>query len=767
MGALDNIRVVDFGHYVAGPVLGMLLADQGADVIKVDPPTGPPLVTEANTTWNRGKRSIALDLKRDGDRDIALQLIRRADVVVENFRPGVMDRLGLGETELRPHNPRVIYCSMPGFATDDPRSDLPAWEGTVLAAGDALRPPVPYRDMVQQLHRRPNEREGHPSFSAEPVASIFAALISSTAVAAALTIRDRTGWGQRVEVPLFDALIQSAGIHAMARLPFRAAIGPADTPWDHQYRCADDRWIHLACSDPANAEQLARILDRDDLISAGLTERRLADNAAHHKLILILRDIFRRQSAEHWEELLVANDLPGAVCRSGAEWLEHPQALESRALIAIEDPILGPTTQPAPLVTLSAAGQPIPNPAPLLGHDEQPILDELAADPSLPDHEEGVPLSPVVGPLKGVRVLDLAETVSGSVCGRVLAEFGADVIKIDSPERGTVAHHYDVNRGKRTMILDLENDEGYDLYYDLVETADVVIESSRPGVAEDLGIDWQLAAKENPELIYVSLSAHGERGPLAGQPAHTGSIQALTGMQVRYGGPEQPSLWPYPEVDDYAAGHAAAFGATLAVLHRSLTGKGQQVTADHLRTAGLLQSAFLLDHPTKTWNEPVGPSLEGSGPDQRLYACDDGWIFVGVRSLSQFEPVLGPVNDLEECDVERRVAAWCLGRSAAEAAAQLAKHDVGAHQLAWLNEIMSDPSVVRRGLSVVREHSSHTLLRTTGPGRWLSQSMVHTGRAAPPPGSDVQSILSEIGRAGDLEGLVSNGIVVLPPTSQS
>ena len=112
-GALDGIRVIDFGQYIAGPLCGMLLADQGADVIKVDPPGGPRWDVPGNATWNRGKRSILLDLKQEADLATARSLIESADVLIENFRPGVMDRLGLGARETTDGNPRLVYCSNP------------------------------------------------------------------------------------------------------------------------------------------------------------------------------------------------------------------------------------------------------------------------------------------------------------------------------------------------------------------------------------------------------------------------------------------------------------------------------------------------------------------------------------------------------------------------------------------------------------------------------------------------------------------------------
>src|SRR5437870_8277935 len=131
---LDGVRVIDFGQYIAGPLAAMLLADQGADVIRVDPPGGPRSDTPANATWHRNKRSIVLDLKSPTDHDIAHRLIESADVVVENFRPGVMDRLRLGPEAMIAANPRLIYCSLPGFAADDPRAGVPSWEGVVGAA---------------------------------------------------------------------------------------------------------------------------------------------------------------------------------------------------------------------------------------------------------------------------------------------------------------------------------------------------------------------------------------------------------------------------------------------------------------------------------------------------------------------------------------------------------------------------------------------------------------------------------------------------------
>src|SRR5688500_12732809 len=122
MGALDGVRVVDFGQWIAGPLAAMLLGDQGAEVVHIDPPGGPRLESAANATLNRGKQHVVLDLKRRADLSTARHLIQRADVVIENFRPAVMERLGLGSGLVMRGNPHLVYCSLPGFAADDPRA---------------------------------------------------------------------------------------------------------------------------------------------------------------------------------------------------------------------------------------------------------------------------------------------------------------------------------------------------------------------------------------------------------------------------------------------------------------------------------------------------------------------------------------------------------------------------------------------------------------------------------------------------------------------
>jgi len=134
-GALLGVKVLEFGQYIPGPMLGMMLSDQGADVIKVERPGGDPARSEpAFATWNRGKRSVVLDLKTPEGQAAAAGLAKKADVVIENYRPGVADRLGIGYDTLSKENPGLLYCSIPGFGEDSPHRTERGWESIVSAS---------------------------------------------------------------------------------------------------------------------------------------------------------------------------------------------------------------------------------------------------------------------------------------------------------------------------------------------------------------------------------------------------------------------------------------------------------------------------------------------------------------------------------------------------------------------------------------------------------------------------------------------------------
>ena len=228
-----------------------------------------------------------------------------------------------------------------------------------------------------------------------------------------------------------------------------------------------------------------------------------------------------------------------------------------------------------------------------------------------------------------MKVVDLCIVLAGPTCGRTLAEFGADVIKIDSPHVKTVLRHNDINRGKRSVLIDLKTKEGLEIFWKLVDQADVVLQNFRGGVAERLGIDYERVRARRPDIVFGSMNTFGHVGPYASRPGHEQIGQAVSGMQVRYGS-AKPATAPFA-ANDYGTGLMACYAVALALLHRRRTGEGQFVDSALAYTATMLQSALLQDYEGKQWNEPHGQEATGSGPLNRLYQASDGWLFLAAR----------------------------------------------------------------------------------------------------------------------------------------
>jgi crotonobetainyl-CoA:carnitine CoA-transferase CaiB-like acyl-CoA transferase len=750
MGALDGLRVIDFGQYVAGPLCAMLLADQGADVIRVEPPGGPRWDTPANRTWNRGKRSITLDLKHTADLDVARRLIAGADAVVENFRPGVMERLGLGAPAMLETNPRLVYTSLPGFAEDDPRAGMEVWEGIVGAATATYRARLAGGD------------DAPPVYTAIPVSSCYAAFVGAASIAAALNSRERDGAGQHIVVPLFDATFTAMGLvgyrlHDPSKASPRGGAG-----WVRQYRCKDGRWVMFHAANTRFVEQFVRAAGIEDWRKDGLLDRaNYAGNAdLEAELIRRMSDLFLTRTGQEWEDLVNAAGTPTAICRETDEWLDHIHAREARMVVEVDDPVLGPMLQPGVTPRLDATPGAVRGAAPLPGADSSAIRAEVAAAPM----SAAGPLPPPAsgnGPLAGVRVLDLCIILAGPTCGRTLAEFGADVIKIDAPEReGGIAFHTDVNRGKRSVLLDLKSPEGREVFWKLVDWADVVVQNYRAGALDRIGISYETVSARKPGIIYASLNAYGHGGPWEQRPGWEQLAQAATGMQMRFGG-ERPVLASFP-VNDYGTGILGAYGVMLALYHRQRTGEGQHVRSALAYTACMLQSPFLNRYEGKTWDEPRGQSALGSSPLDRMYEASDGWLFLagsraGAAAVSRAAGLSAAAGNELEAGLERCIRIGTVDQWAERFTAA----GIPAHAARRVGELHADPWVKGHGLLLTREHENLGLVTTNGPAPRLSRTPVTPGAPASPPGADAESVFCALGLEEQLPDLVASGVVVV------
>ncbi len=750
---LEGIRVIDFGQYIAGPLAAMLLGDQGADVIRIDPPGGPRWKTPANATWNRNKRSIALDLKKDADRETARQLVAGADVVIENFRPGVMDRLGLGaaafEDGCAAANRRLIYCSLPGFGADDPRAQVKAWEGVLGAATGAYRSSDGTSNGTSGAS---HASQGRPVYTVVPYSSAYAAFLCAVTVAMALNARARSGLGQRVEIPLFDATFTVVGARGLL-VNGKPEAEPAFN-WSRQLPCKDGRWFMYVANNK-KFEAFIKSIGMDQWRDAKLPPNELAQK---------FEEVMRTRTAKEWEDIVAEIGSEGVICHSSSEWLNHRQALESKIVADYDDPELGRFRGPGINARLSVTPGAVRTPRPKTDAHRVEILQELA------ERKPASPMDAATGgevlrsALQGVKVVDLCIVLAGPTCARTLAEFGADVIKIDSPHKGTVLRHNDINRAKRSVLIDLKTKGGLEIFWKLVDQADVVLQNFRSGVAEKLGIDYERVRARRPDIVYGSMNTFGHIGPYANRPGHEQIGQAVSGMQVRYGS-AKPATAPFA-ANDYGTGLMACYGVALALLHRRRTGEGQFVDSALAYTATLLQSALLQDYKGKQWNEPHGQEATGSGPLNRLYQASDGWLFLAARAgeLAHCVELADLANHDERsgADLQRELEARMHGRSVAAWVDILNKAGIGAHRVVpSLVELMTDPLVQARGLAITRDHEGFGPITTTAPGVKLSRTPMTVGRPAARPGSDAASVLAEIGMGGELERLIREGVIAV------
>ena len=399
--ALDGLLVVDFTRVVAGPACTQILADFGAEVIKIENPDGgddtrsyehADLAGEsaAFVSLNRNKRGIALDLTKPEARDVALELIARADVVVENFSAGVMKKYGLDYASVASTNPRLVYCSISAYGRQGPFASRPGFDPITQAESGFM-----------SLNGFP---DGPPVRTGPPAIDMVTGISACNAIMMALFARDRLGRGQQVEVALFDIALAMTQFYGMAYLmtgvnPSRQGNSPNGSPSVGVYE-ASDAPFYIACANDRLYRRLViEVLGRPDLASGEFVDRR-SRSANKKKLRAILTEIFAQDLRENWVTKMKAANIPVGYLRTVEEAFNSPEVRQRPRLSQIPHP---------------AAGT-VPNIESPLHLGLTPVIDPVAA-PLLGEHTKEV-LRKTLG-YDDARIAALAEAgVFGTVSGR-------------------------------------------------------------------------------------------------------------------------------------------------------------------------------------------------------------------------------------------------------------------------------------------------------------------------------------------------------------
>ena len=368
--ALSGFRVIDFGHYIAGPYAAMLLAEQGAEVIKVERPGGDPLRSDQGfVVWNRSKKGITLDLKREEGQKVARELAKTADVIIENFRPGVADRLGIGYESLQQVNPKLIYCSISGFGQEGPYRDLQGWDPMVGALSGAT---------VEQG----GGQEYPPLYLVLYLPSYYTAFMASFSIASALLAREITGEGQRVDVSMFSSIL---GAQATAMVDFE---GRFRIPWsDPQgsmplykfYQGSDGKWLFLGLGNMGFFTKFAVALGREEWLADPRFEGApfLIFPPMSEEIIAEFKEMFATKTRDEWLKFLQSEDIPCAAARPVEEFLDDPQVKANNMVVEIEESDLGKVREMGFPVKLKLTPGEIKGRSPKLGEHTEEILTDL------------------------------------------------------------------------------------------------------------------------------------------------------------------------------------------------------------------------------------------------------------------------------------------------------------------------------------------------------------------------------------------------------
>jgi crotonobetainyl-CoA:carnitine CoA-transferase CaiB-like acyl-CoA transferase len=615
---LDGIRVVDCSEGIAGPVAALLLAEAGADVVKVERPKGDTTRgTPGFLTWNRSKRSVVLDLETEGGRGDLHRMLAGADVFIHGFTPTTAALLGLSDAALAESCPRLIAGSVLAWPAGHPSA-----EGAI----DDL--------LVTARLGLCDEQQGHrdgPVFLRAPIGSWCAAYLATIGILARLVQRQR---GTAEGGPVHTSLAQGALLPTMMHWARAETPGPMfefGLPKELRpslFRCGDGVWVHLMrCADadsPLMQSGLSsmgeRGVARANEACAGLTMPGFPNFGAN-------QEVFLTRPSTEWLEDFWAHDIPAQVAAPFGAILADRQAELNGYVTEVDDPGLGTLIQAGtPFATVPPSR--VTGPAPALGQHTDEVLGALGDAREVPSTSGS---RRARSPLEGLRVLDLGNFLAGPLSPMLMADLGADVVKVEAATGDQMRPIQRVfascQRGKRGVALDLKSPDARAVLEALVRWADVVHHNLRLPAARRLGIDYEAVRLMNADVIYCHASSYGPEGERADWPGYDQLFQASAGWEVLGGGEGNDPMWLRFGFMDHLCAMASTVATLLAVFHRDATGVGQQVTASLLGAGVLTNSETYLDDSGRA--APVATvdhEQLGTSPGHRIYRLSDGWI---------------------------------------------------------------------------------------------------------------------------------------------
>ena len=795
---LDGIRVLDLATSRA-EMAGRVLSDMGAEVIKVEPPGGTPSRSlppfsdnepDRSLYWAAmgfGKRSVVIDLDDEAGRNDFRALLTTADALIESFDPGVMADWGLSYEDLRDEHPELIYVSVTPYGQDGPHADRPATDLTLEAAGglvglqgDGDRPPVPV---------------GFPQ------AAIHAGVQAAADTSIALRERELSGLGQYLDVSMQAAVVWT--LMNATGFPPNTGGDPPGTCDDRAsggaavmsiYPCADGyivfnivpgglglrhstkvmRWI-------AECGELTGELEGADIDEwAAELGRVVMEDPAEMQRMLVVAN----QQLEHFVATRTMAECYQRAVDDGfmmAPLYTFEDIANDKHLVARDYWVdVDGKRYPGPFAKLSETPLQLTRPAPTLGQDQH-LLAEVGRAPKRSGRvarssngvrgEEG-------GALSGVKIADFAWVGVGPLISKSMADHGATVVHIESATRPDVLrlappfkdNEPGIDRGqfmsnfnssKYGVALRLDTDHGLSYARQLVEWADVVVESFTPGTLKRFGLDYATLSKERPEIIMLSTCLRGQYGPESSYAGFGLQGACLSGLHRITGWPDRQPAGTWGAYTDFINPRFGSGVLAAAIRHRDLTGQGQYIDLAQTEAGIHFGAPLLLDYFEN------GRIAEAPGHDS-MYAAPNGvfkvdnrerYVAIATETTEQWHGLRQAVGlsawsgaEFDElsariaakAEIESEIADWCLPQTADAVIDCLTAAGVPAALVEWPSDLYEDAQLNHRDFFVTLDHAVMGPTPYDGLVTKFSGGTARLRRAAPAIGEHTHQVLSEI-----------------------
>lgn len=764
---LAGLRVVEFGNEITAPYCTKLLVDLGADVVKIETPSGDPMRHWGTSGGlfeylNAGKRGCTIDFQSSGD--ALTDLIAKADLLVENLTQDSVLRwdAGIDHDTLQEINPNLVVVRISDYGQDGPRCDRQSTPLTVQAASGWVSTREPDRPPVQSGARIP-----------EYIAGGYAALGALTALRIAAAA-DRV---VEVDVSTFEALLSTLPYPMLMAERLKSMGLPPNSkagPMLGIVRAADG-WIGINCLtgqhwlDVCAMVGLPEFGDKQIAIMLGGSER--------DDFFAKAQPFLDSMSVADLVELSQAMRIPAAPINDGATILDCPQ-YRDRGFFVESDTAGARFMRPGAPFRFSRTPVGAPRPAPRHGGDATLDWDTRGdtSRSSAPDD--------VDAPFAGLKVFDLTTFWSGAYLTMYLGAFGADVVKVESIQRpdghrysGSLLRSSDdwyeigpmwqaTNLNKRDITLDLTSDAGRALALRLASEADVVVENFSPRVVEQFGLDYDSLVKANPDVIMVRMPGLGLEGPWRDYVGWALNFEQLSGMSAATGYPDGPPCNLQGPADPVVGTHATV--ALLAALeHKRRTGEGQLIEVAQIEVGAVVTAEPVIEYSL------TGRVPEREGNRHRVYtqgvypaAGEDEWVAVSVRDDADWRAALDVLGRPELADdprfhtAEARLAhhdafdevlrQWTATLDPDEAADALRRHGVPAERLLTGDRMYDVDQLDARGFYEELEHPLSGRQRFPGwPFRITPGPLRHHLTPSPTLGQHNEEVLRAVGLSDD------------------